>query len=199
MEPFAESPPRRAAAIVIATGASPGTEPTLATEMVRGRSLLADILDRLAGLDLIVVVVRDEAGISVQETAANVVFIIDPEWVEGTAAPLRAGLDLLARDGDIDEAFVVPLAVPEIDPAVLEAVARGRIEAGTPVAVPKYRYVRGGPVLLAREIWEWFLGAEGDLDVEAVLLAHPQWVAEVRVNRAPPRRIASADDLLELA
>jgi molybdenum cofactor cytidylyltransferase len=133
------------------------------------------------------------------DDAANVVVIVDPEWEEGSASPLRAGLDYLTHSSAVEAAFVVALDTPEIPPAALDELALAHGQADTVVVVPKYRYVRGGPVLLGRDIWPRFLGAEGDLDLEHLLLAHPQWVTEVRVDWAPPRRMTTSDDLEELA
>lgn len=193
------APLSRAAVVVIATELSPGEHQTLAEEPFRGRSLLAEIVNGLGPLPMVVVVVRDESAASLVDGVANVVVVVDPEWREGSAAPLRAGLDFVAQSGDIDVAFVMDVAAPDVAVAVLEALVVAREDAATLVAVPKYRYVRGGPVLLSREIWPRLLGAEGHLDIDSLLLAHPQWVTEVRVDHPPPRRIVSLDDLRELA
>jgi len=187
-----------AAAIVIATDGSPGNAPTLAEERWRGRSILAGIVARLTALTVVVVVVRDEEAVDMLEGSANAVAIVDPEWAEGHAAPLRAGLDYLTHSSDTPAAFVVTIDVPEVSATVLDELAIAFAAGETPVVVPKYRYVRGGPVLLGRDIWPRFLGAEGDLDLEDLLLAHPDWVTEVRVDAAPLRRIATRSDLVEL-
>lgn len=191
--------PVTTAAIVIATAISPGPAATLAEEPWRNGSLLAGVIERLGGVDSVVVVVRDEAYAALVEPAPNITVIIDPEWREGEAAPLRAGLDWLTRIGEVDAAFVVTLDAPEIEPDVLVQIATAHAAAESSITVPKYRYVRGGPVLLGKEIWPRFLGAEGALDIEQLILAHPQWVNEARVDSAPPRRIVNADDLLELS
>lgn len=200
MDPILEPEPlEHVAAVVIATTGSPGAEDTLAAEPFRGGSLLAEVVRRLEGLAMVVVVVRDEGSAALADGFADVIVIVDPEWREGDSAPLRAGLDFLAQDASVEEAFVVSLVTPDLEIGALREVAIGRRAGGTLVAVPKYRYVRGGPVLLGREIWPRFLGAEGDLDIEDLLLAHPQWVTEVRVDWAPPRRISSHDDLIDIA
>jgi len=198
---FMEEPvaPSRVGAVVVATGGSPGAAATLAEENWRGRPLLRGVVERLVDIELVVVVVRDAGAADLLEDADNVVVIVDPEWGEGTAAPLRAGLDYLSHSSAVEAAFVVVLETPDIPPAALQELAQAHGGAETTVVVPKYRYVRGGPVLLGRDIWPRFLGAEGDLDLDHFLLAHPQWVTEVRVDWAPPRRVATADDLAELA
>ena len=188
-----------AAAVVIATGASPGPAATLAEEPWHGEALVAGVVRRLAGLDAVVVVVRAEAHADLVDEIPDVTVIVDPEWEEGLAAPLRVGLDWLTHSTSVRAAFVVNLNAPEIEPAALEELIAAHAAAGNPVTVPKYRYVRGGPVLLDRDIWPHFLGAEGDLDLEAVLLAHPQWVTEARIDWAPPRHITNEDDVRQFA
>lgn len=200
MDPFFDDdfkPLAASAAVVLATAPSPGTRDTLAHEIVAGRPLLAELVSRLHPVRLVVVVVRDEEDAVLVDGLDNVVVLIDPEWREG-AAPLRAGLDFLAQTNDFDEAFVVQVHTPFLEPAVLESLAVARHDAEALVAVPKYRYVRGGPVLIGSGLWPRFLGAEGDLDLEDHLKAHPQWVAEVRVDFAPPRRIVTSDDLIDV-
>lgn len=187
------------AAIVIATKASPGVAATLAEEPWHGRPLLAGVIERLGNLDVVAAVVRDEVAAELIEEFDDVVVIVDPEWLEGDASPLRAGLDYLTHSSNVAAAFVVTLDSPEIEPGALDDLVAAFTSAETPVVVPKYRYLRGGPVLLGREIWPRLLGAEGALDLEHFLLAHPQWVTEVRIDLAPPRRVSTIDDLAELA
>lgn len=199
MDLFDEPEPISAAAVVIATGASPGPAATLAEEPWRGEALLAGVVRRLAGLDTVVVVVRAESHAALVDGIADVTVIVDPEWEEGAAAPLRAGLDWLTHSTSVGAAFVVNLDTPELEAKALQELVEAHARSEAPVTVAKYRYARGGPVLLDRDIWPRFLGAEGDLDIQEILLAHPQWVNEVRVDWAPPRHIANEDDLRELA
>lgn len=191
--------PVSAGAVVIATVASPGPAATLAAEPWSRGSLLAGVARRLSSLDAVVVVVRDENELSLVDGVPDVTVIIDQEWEEGVSSPLRVGLDWLTHATEVAAAFVINMNIPEVEPAVLDELAAAHANSETPVSVPKYRYARAGPVLLDRSIWPRFLSAEGDVDVEHFLLAHPQWVTEVRVDFAPPRRIVDSDDLLELA
>ena len=199
METGTSVPESETAVVVLATAASPGAAPTLAEESWRSGSVLRGLVARLAELDHVVVVVRAEEHAGLVDGVGNVVVVVDPEWEEGAAASLRAGLDFLTHSTAAAVAFVVPVSAPEVDPSVLQTLLAAQHRAETPVVVPKYRYVRGGPVLLERGIWPRFLGAEGALDIEELLLAHPQWVTEVRVDVAPPRPLATVADLAELA
>lgn len=194
-----DEPRLEVAVIVIATESSPGSAATLAEELWHGRPMVRVVAERLEGFDPVVVVMRDEDAVSHLDGLPGIIAIVDPEWSEGAAAPLRAALDYLTHSADAQAAVVLSLRTPEIAPEVLRRLAAASADAVAPVAVPKYRYARSSPVLLRREIWPRFLGAEGDLDLEHLLLAHPQWVIEVRVDHPPPRRIAVAGDLLELS
>lgn len=201
MDPFFEldgEPLESTAAIVIATQDSPGPAETLAAEPLGASTVLDALLGRLGELPMVVVVVREESDFVSIAEHENVVLLVDPEWRE-QAAPLRAALDYLTQSGDVTEAFVVAVDAPELPSGVLAEISLARRQAGTPAAVPKYRYVRGGPALLGSDLWPRFLGMEGDLDVDAHLQAHPQWVAEIRVDYPPPRRISTVADLEELA
>ncbi|NND02829.1 MAG: NTP transferase domain-containing protein [Acidimicrobiia bacterium] len=201
MDPFFEDdfePLATSAAVVNATGPSPGSDDTLARELVGGRPLLVELVSRLQVLPLVVVVVRDEADAALVAGMDKTVALIDPEWKED-AAPLRAGLDFLEQSSGFDQAFIVPIHTPLLEPGVLETLSVARRDAGTLIAVPKYRYVRGGPALIGSDLWPRFMGAEGDFDLDDQLKVHPQWVTEVRVDYAPPRRIMTRDHLAEVA
>ena len=201
MELYLEPEPHsweKAAAVVVATAPSPGSQERLAREEIKGKTLLQDLVSRFADLALVVVVVRDGSDVELLDGFENVVVVVDPEWEE-SSAPLRAGLDFLAQSGEFVEAFIAHIDTPVLPPGVCLELSAGRRDGGTLAAVPKYRYARGGPALIGADLWPHFLGLEGELDVDAHLLAHPQWVTEVRVDYAPPRRIETASDLLEVA
>ena len=186
-------------AVVDATLGSPGNAGRLALEERRGKPLVAHLAERLDQLGLVVVVVQVEADAALLDGYENVAVVIDPEWQEGSAAPLRAGLDYLAHATSLEAAFVLPMNVPLVESAALEELAAALAAHETLAAVPKYRYVRGLPILVKRDLWPRLLGAEGDIDLEHLIQAHPDWATEVRVDFAPPTRISTADQLAELS
>jgi CTP:molybdopterin cytidylyltransferase MocA len=143
--------------------------------------------------DTVVVLGPDAEEIleSMASTAATVV--IDLEWSEGSAASLRVGLDVVVRGPATDLVVIVPADQPGIGAEDVEAL----IEAaeGATAAVPKYRYRRGFPVVLARSMWERLLGSEGDLDVLDLLGSHPEGVREVWFDHLASPRVRSPADI----
>jgi molybdenum cofactor cytidylyltransferase len=125
--------------------------------------------------------------------------LIDPEWAEGEAASVRAGLDFLQRRSEIDVVVLVSADQETPPVGVVTMLLEERLAARTLAAVPKYRYAAGRPLVLHRDLWPRLLGLEATSGVEAVLATHAQWVTEVWFDRLPPRPVASPEDAAELA
>jgi CTP:molybdopterin cytidylyltransferase MocA len=87
-----------------------------------------------------------------------------------------------------------PGVVPEVV-AEMIAVAHKRSH---PAIVPKYRYVRGNPVIIKRSLWERVMSLTGDEGARQLLKAHPEWVDEVWVDSLPPRDVDTVADVEEL-
>jgi nicotine blue oxidoreductase len=106
------------------------------------RLLLPAVLERLRGVDQVVVV----SG--AYELAGAVPC---PDWEVGPGASLRCGLAALAPG---TEAAVVVLADgPELAPAAVERVVAAWRESGAPLVAASYAGVRGHPVVLDRVLW----------------------------------------------
>lgn len=124
--------------------------------------------------------------------------LIDPQWHEGEAASLRAGLDYLQRSSEVEAIVLADADTPQVAPDVVAALLEAHARSGRPAAVPKYRYSRGRPVIVAREVWPRLLGLEGSVGPEAVLATHERWVEEVWFDQLPPVKVTSPDDLVDL-
>ncbi len=133
---------------------------------------------------------------SVDLGAAGVVE--NPEWEEGMASSLRVGLDVASRDPSTEAALIVMGDQPGIDRAVVEALLERRKTCDALAVVPKYRYVRGHPVLIARTLWSRLMSLEGDQGGRDLLQAHPEWVEEVIFEQLAPRDVDTSDDVRDL-
>ena len=135
------------------------------------RLLLPAVLERLAGIEQVVVV----AGAYPLEGAVDC-----PDWELGPGASLRCGL--AALDAETEAAVVVLADGPELAPAAVERVVAAWHESGAPLVAASYGGVRGHPLVLARSAWDDIpdvglrarkpllvpcddLGAPGDVDV----------------------------------
>ena len=135
------------------------------------RLLLPAVLERLTGVDQVVVV----AGAYPLEDAVDC-----PDWERGPGASLRCGLAALGPD--VEAAVVVLADGPELAPAAIERVLAAWRESGATLVAASYGGVRGHPLVVARPAWDEIpdeglrahrpllvpcddLGAPGDVDV----------------------------------
>ncbi len=122
------------------------------------------------------------------------------DWREGVASSLRVGLDALIGERTVNRAFITlgdqPTVSSDVIPRLLAAGRRSR----RPVTIPRYRFVRGHPVLIERSLWPRLVaGVEGDQGARNQFLSHPEWVEEVLIGEPPPPDIDTPEDLDNLS
>ena len=165
-----------------------------------GRPLIAATLSGLRGapVDEIIVVVGAEGERLRSITAAYENRIIEnPDWAEGMATSVRAGLRACTSDA---RAAVVCLA----DQPLVGAVAAERLveafEQGATVAVATYGGEMRNPVLFARGVWPLLLREmSGDRGARAFLKHHREIVTEVSCDDvADPADVDTVEDLRRL-
>jgi molybdenum cofactor cytidylyltransferase len=173
----------RVAALVLAAGAARrmrGRDKLL--EEVGGRPVLRAVAEaaRASRADEVVVVLPPGAEARAAAIAGlDVRSVVAPDWAEGMAASLRAGLAEVAARAD---AVVVLLAdMPEVgageidrliaayDPEAGREIARAVSDGGTP----------GHPVLFGRRFFEALAGLQGDQGAREVLREAAEFVALV--------------------
>lgn len=189
---------KRTVALVLAVDRGEGFRGSKYLERIGPRRLLESVVDDVRTWpvdDVVVVLGPDDERVAETADLGDALLVMDPEWREGLAASLRVGLDTLMRERGTDTAILVRGDQPGIGADVVARLVEAHHEVGGLAAVPKYRYARGWPVVLGRDLWERFLGLEGDVDVLAVLEAHPDGVSEVWFDRLAPARVMSASDL----
>lgn len=189
------------AALILAAGASSRMGESKQLLDWGGRPLLGYILEQARSwpVDQVVVVLGSEAETILERVdLGQAVVVLNPEWEEGQASSLRAGLAALEREGSMEAAFIVLGDQPEVDPAVLPALVEAYRSSGRWAVVPKYRYTRGNPVLVARALWPRLMSLKGDEGARRLFEAHPEWVEEVRFDQLPPRDVDTPLDVADL-
>lgn len=154
--------------------------------------VLADVSDWPVD-DVVIVLGPDAEEIVVAMAPTDATVVIDPEWTEGSAASLRAGLDVVMRGPAADLVVVTHADRPGVDSADVAALVEAA--GGAAASVPKYRYRRDFPVVLGRGIWERLLGSEGEIDLLGLLESHPEGVEEVWFEHLTGPRVLTPDDL----
>ncbi|MGI9667844.1 MAG: nucleotidyltransferase family protein [Acidimicrobiia bacterium] len=185
-------------AIVLAADQGEGFPTPKYTSQIRGVTLLDRVLSDVIEwpVDEVLVVLGADAA-QVEETCDlnSVSVMVDPEWQEGSAAPLRAALDLVSRDRDVRRVVLARGDQPEIGPAVVTDLLDASRSSGAEAVIPKYRYAAGWPFVVNRGAWDLFLGLEGDANVHDVLVAHGTQIEELWIDRIAPTSYASPSDL----
>jgi CTP:molybdopterin cytidylyltransferase MocA len=167
----------RVAGLLLAAGAGRrlGTPKALveldgSTLVERGAALLVE-----GGCDPVVVVLGAAAE-HVQAFLTGVDVVVAPDWEEGMAASLRAGLRAL------ESSAAVACVVALVDqPLVGVAAVRRLVDVGGAVeaAVATYRGEPRNPVLLGRSVWPELLALTGDTGARGWLRSHPDRVLSV--------------------
>lgn len=106
------------------------------------RLLLPAVLERVQGLDQVVVV----AGAYPLDGAIDC-----PDWERGPGASLRCGLAALRAE--IEAAVVVLADGPSLAPAAIDRVVSAWRLSGDPLVAASYGGSRGHPLLVARAAW----------------------------------------------
>lgn len=154
----------RLRAIVLAAGAGRRFGGPKQLAEVGGRPLLAHVLELAAPYDPVVVVGAhaDVVRAGVELSGADVVDA--PDWAEGQAASLRAGVSAL---GDVDAALMLLGDQPFITPAVVA----GTIERFTGWDAVRTTYAGrpGHPVLLGRAVLDAVPALRGDVGARELL------------------------------
>ncbi|MGI9528278.1 MAG: nucleotidyltransferase family protein [Acidimicrobiia bacterium] len=165
---------------------------------IRGVALLDSVIAdaRTWPVDGIYVVLGADAE-QVSETCdlEDVTILMDPEWNEGEAAPLRVVLDLLSRDRSIRRAVIARGDQPGVTADVVASLIDTAVETQSLAVVPKYRYAIGWPVVVGRGVWDVFLGLEGEVSIHDVLVSHSVDMSEVWVDQLAPTAYESAEQL----
>lgn len=189
------------AAVILAAGGSRRLGRPKQMERWGGMTLLEHVVTRTRAfpVDEIWIVLGSEAEEILQSTDLTGCGIIEnPEWEEGLASSLRAGLDALTRLSRSDAALVVLGDQPDVRSEVVEELVATYRRHRPQAVVPKYRYAWGNPVLVDRRLWPRLMSLSGDEGARRLLQAHPEWVEEVWVESLPPRDVDTEADVLEL-
>lgn len=142
--------------------------------------------------EVVVVLGPDAEEVAATLSSWDVTIAIDPEWEEGLAASLRVGLDVVSRGPATDFVIIAFADQPGISANDVSALLEA--SEGSAAVVPKYRYRRGFPIVLATDSWVHLLGTEGDVDLLGLLETRPEDVVEVWFDHLEPARVTTPED-----
>jgi CTP:molybdopterin cytidylyltransferase MocA len=185
-------------AIILAADSNPDFSGSKYLVAIVGESMLQMVVNDAATwpVDEVVVVLGADAA-QIVETVdfKGHTVIVDPEWSEGSASPLRAALDLAARDRSTRLCVIARGDQPGVDAGTIGALVDTANETDADAVVPKYRYSVGWPVVISDTLRTYLLGGEGTVDLHAVVASHSVSVEEVWFDHLPPTVYATPEEL----
>jgi molybdenum cofactor cytidylyltransferase len=176
---------RQVAAIILAAGRSTrmGGPNKLLAEL-GGKPLVRIVAEQaLASKAQGVIVVTGHQAELVEKAlhGLNVKFVRNPDFAEGLAGSVKAGI--AAVPGDADGAVVclgdMPMISAQLIDHLIEAFAPDR---GNLIAVPVSDGRRGNPVLWSRRFFNELMTLDGDIGARHLIAKHSEAVAEVPVE-----------------
>jgi CTP:molybdopterin cytidylyltransferase MocA len=181
----------RVGALVLAAGAGRRFGGTKQLAPLDGRPLLEHALRAVEGLTPRVVVLghaADQVEMAVDLHGARPVFC--PEWEEGQAASLRAGVAAL---GDVDAAVIALGDMPGVTPAAVAAVVAAWDGSADAVRAT-YDGRPGHPILLGRALLDRAGELRGDVGFRPLLDRANVLTAETG-HLADPRDVDTREEL----
>ena len=189
------------AALLLAAGGSKRLGRPKQLEPWGDTNLLGHVVQRASSfaVDEVWVVLGHEAEAIIEQTdLADAGVVENPEWAEGIASSIRAGLDAVNRLSRCDSVLIMVADQPDVPGAVVDELLSSHKKAGRPVTVPKYRYSWGNPVVVDRSLWPRLMSLEGDDGAMRLWKAHPEWINEVWFSEGQPRDVDTETDVAEL-
>lgn len=183
-------------AIILAADAGRGFTSSKYLVPIQGSSMLSRAIEGSVAWnvdDRIVVLGSDAEPVAQTIRDDEVTVVVDPEWEEGSASPIRAALDLATRDRSVERCLLARADQFDIRPEVVNGLVAAAAISDADVVVPKYRYARGLPVVIGPDMWQYLLGQEGDVDILGAISLHAPSVDEVWFDRIAPVNLSTAE------
>ena len=176
---------RHVAAIILAAGRSTrmGGPNKLLAEL-GGKPLVRIVTEQaLASKAQGVIVVTGHQAEQVENAlqGLNVSFVRNPDFAEGLASSVRAGIAAVPADAD---GVVICLGdMPLIDAHLIDRlIGTFAPDGGSLIAVPVNDGRRGNPVLWSRRFFDELMTLDGDIGARHLIAKHGEAVAEVPVE-----------------
>lgn len=124
--------------------------------------------------------------------------VTNPAYEQGMYSSVQAGLAWLPKE--VDACFLLPVDIPLVRSATIEALAERYAARRSAVIYPRFRGERGHPPLIDRSLFGEILAGGGDGGLRAVLERHRAAAAEVEViDQGILLDMDTPDDYLRLA
>ena len=153
---------------------------------------VVDNVRRSSAGQVIVVVGGDDAPVRAALAGADVTFAVNHDAGDGMSTSIVAGVAILSPG--TDAALIALGDQPTIDGEVMEQLIVRWREGGGPIVAPRYRGLRGNPVVFDRAVFSELRQLAGDRGARDLIAADPARVVLVDVAGGPPLDVDTAAD-----
>ena len=186
-ETAAGARPPRIAGLILAAGRSTrmGALNKL-TEEIAGKPMVRHVADAAAAAGLAgLYVVTGNAPGAVRAALEGIAFeeIPNPDFRNGLATSLAAGVRRLMQEDDLDGAIILLGDMPLVTAGLIQRlIAAFAPSEGHAICVPVLDGKRGNPILWSARFFPDMAGIQGDTGAKHLLGENAEWIAEVPVD-----------------
>lgn len=138
----------------------------------RGKSLLHHAVDTALETSCgPVLVVTGAYGNEITHALHNkaITIVDNPQWQEGIAASIRAGITAAMNAGNADAVLLMVCDQPFITPALLQSLLQVQRNTGAPAVAGRYGDKKGTPVLWHKVFFPLLLQLQGDTGAKKII------------------------------
>jgi molybdenum cofactor cytidylyltransferase len=110
----------------------------------------------------------------------NLKIHINPDYGQGIATSLRAGLSAL--DSEVDGALIVLADQPFVRAETFRRIMDQYRRSEAQIVIPTHKGVRGNPVLLDRSVFQEVMALQGDIGCRAIFGNHADGIIKVETE-----------------
>lgn len=169
--------------IILAAGASTRLGSPKQQLIYKGRTLLQHCIDMALASNcspVIVVLGAHSMVISPEIPSERVSVVQNPDWEEGMASSIRAGITALQQKApDATEVIFMVCDQPYVDTDHLNNLVRQRLDTGKGIIASYYNDTMGVPVLFDQGFFPALLSLKGEEGAKKLLYRYEQEVAAV--------------------
>ncbi|RFZ85728.1 nucleotidyltransferase family protein [Mucilaginibacter terrenus] len=113
----------------------------------------------------------------------DVHIILNNEWSEGMASSIKAAVNYMLHDFDIDSALFILCDQPYVNHKLLDAMLQAKQESEKAIVACAYGGTVGVPVLFDRSMFNHLLLLQGDEGAKNILKTHPEEVVTIPFDK----------------
>lgn len=148
----------------------------------QGKTLLQHIVDEALSTkaaSVVVVLGANHQLIAEKTKLDGTVVIINEQWQSGMASSIRAGVDVLSQDMQIERALIILCDQPYVDHFLMKELVKKQQESGSTIVACSYGDTVGVPAVFSREMFPSLLSLQGQEGARKLIAANPHVVEKL--------------------